>query len=47
MSEVTAEQYLEMWLSEQIPPSDWLLILEEGKDVSDLFTEHLNRRNNE
>jgi hypothetical protein len=47
MSSTTPEQYLSMWLSEQIPIDEWLRILKERKDVSELYTEHMNRRNNE
>ena len=45
MSRGTAEQYLEMWLSEQIPVDEWLRIFKERKDVAKLYTEHMNGRN--
>ena len=41
MSNGTAEQYLSMWLSEQIPPKAWLEILQERDDVRELYNEHL------
>tara|TARA_A100001011_G_C13530926_1_gene524533 strand:+ start:149 stop:280 length:132 start_codon:yes stop_codon:yes gene_type:complete len=41
MSRTTPEMYLQMWLSEQIPALEWLRILEERKDVKDLFNKHL------
>ena len=41
MSDTTAEQYLEMWLSEQIPPHAFLEILKERDDVRKLYREHL------
>ena len=34
---INAEQYLEMWLSEQIPTSDWIKILKERTDVRKLY----------
>ena len=36
MSEGTAEQYLEMFLSEQIMPKEWYRILNERSDVKEL-----------
>ena len=47
MSRGTAEQYLEMWLSEQIPTDEWLRILKDRKDVKDLYEKHLGDKNNE
>ncbi len=44
-SEVTPEQYLSMWLSEQIPTQDWLDILKERSDVKDLYNKHMEMRN--
>ena len=41
MSRATAEQYLQMWLSEQIPTSEWMRILEERSDVDELYQKHL------
>lgn len=41
----TPEMYLQMWLSEQIPTDEWLGILKERHDVAELYTEHMNRRN--
>jgi hypothetical protein len=43
--ETTAQQYLDMWLSEQIPIPDWLGILGTRKDVQKLYNEHLEKKN--
>jgi len=40
----TPEQYLSMWLSEQIPTQDWLDILKERSDVRDLYNKHMEMR---
>ena len=40
MSRVTPEMYLQMWLSEQIPISEWLRILEEIPDVKELYNKY-------
>ena len=45
MSRVTPKMYLEMWLSEQIPIAEWRRILEERKDVKELYEKHLEIRN--
>ena len=34
---LTAEQYLEMWLSEQISIKDWLNLLEKREDIRKLY----------
>jgi len=47
MSRATPEQYLSMWLSEQIPAKEWLRILNERTDVKKLFNKHLENKNNE
>ena len=47
MSSTTAQVYLELWLSEQIPIGEWMRILEERKDVKELYQKHLERNNNE
>ena len=39
----TPEQYLEMWLSEQIPTQDWLEILKDRSDVNELYQKHLEK----
>ena len=39
--DTTPEQYLEMWLSEQIPTNEWLRILDERNDVNELYQKHL------
>ena len=44
MSRATAEQYLQMWLSEQIPYLHWIEILEERTDVNELYQKHLEER---
>ena len=43
----TPEMYLEMWLSEQIPTSEWMRILKERADVNEIYEKHLERKNNE
>ena len=45
MSKVTAEQYLSMWLSEQIPIMEWQRILKEKTDVNELYQKHLENKN--
>ena len=45
MSRVKARDYLDMWLSEQIPIDEWKRILEERKDVKELYQKHLEIRN--
>ena len=45
MSKGTPQQYLDMWLSEQIPYLHWIEILEERKDVRKLYNKHLERNN--
>ena len=45
MSRGTPEQYLSMWLSEQIPTKHWLEILEERKDVKELYQKHMEKKN--
>ena len=47
MSNTTAEIYLQLWLSEQIPTGEWMRILEERIDVKQLYEKHLERNNNE
>ena len=44
MSRVTPKMYLEMWLSEQIPTIEWLRILEERKDIKELYKKHLENK---
>ncbi len=45
MSSTTAQVYLQLWLSEQIPIDEWKRILEERKDVKELYQKHLEIRN--
>jgi hypothetical protein len=47
MSRVEAKLYLEMWLSEQIPTSEWLRILQERKDVAEVYQKHLEEKRDE
>ena len=41
----TPEQYLQMWLSEQIPTGEWLRLLEWRPDINELYQKHLEKRN--
>ena len=45
MSRTTAKVYLQLWLSEQIPIDEWKRILDERKDVKELYEKHLEIRN--
>jgi len=45
MSSTTAQVYLQLWLSEQIPADEWVRILKERKDVKELYQKHLEVRN--
>ncbi len=45
MSRGTPQQFLDMWLSEQIQPYEWLAILKERKDVNELYQKHLEKKN--
>ena len=45
MSKTTPEQYLEMFLSEQIMPKEWYMILQEKPDVKKLYEKHLENIN--
>ena len=45
MSEGTPEQYLEMFLSEQIMPKEWYRIIKERPDVNELYQKYLEKRN--
>ena len=45
MSSTTAQVYLQLWLSEQIPIGEWKRILEERKDVKELYQKHLESKN--
>jgi len=45
MSEVTPKQYLEMWLSEQIPTNEWSRLLEFRSDINELYQKHLEKKN--
>tara|TARA_A100001391_G_scaffold178928_1_gene143641 strand:+ start:55 stop:201 length:147 start_codon:yes stop_codon:yes gene_type:complete len=45
MSRATPQQYLEMFLSEQIMPKEWYRILNERSDVKELYQKYLNQRN--
>ena len=43
--ETTAQTFLDMYLSEQIPESAWQIILGERVDVRELYQKHLEKRN--
>ena len=45
MTKGTPEQYLEMFLSEQIMPKEWYQILKERSDVNELYQKYLEKRN--
>ncbi len=45
MSKTTPEQYLEMFLSEQIMPKEWYYILKHRRDVRELYEKHLEKTN--
>ena len=45
MSKGTPEQYLEMYLSEQIMPKEWFMILQERPDVKKLYEKYLEIKN--
>ena len=45
MSRGTQEQYLKMFLSEQIMPKEWYRILESRPDVKKLYEKYLKDRN--
>ena len=47
MSRTEARLYIIMWLSEQIPPDEWLRILSTRKDVAELYKKHLEEKNHE
>tara|TARA_R100000458_G_scaffold44837_1_gene42929 strand:+ start:541 stop:741 length:201 start_codon:yes stop_codon:yes gene_type:complete len=40
----TPLQYLEMWLSEQIPVDEWLEILKENSEVNSLYQKHMSNK---
>ena len=43
--ETTPEMYLEMWLSEQIPTSEWLRLLEFRPDIKEVYHRYLGNKN--
>ena len=45
MSRGTAQQYLQMFLSEQIMPKEWYRILQQRADVKDLYEKYLEKKN--
>ena len=47
MSRVKPEDYLDMWLSEQIPSTEWARILNERTDVKELYKKHLREKRND
>ena len=40
-----AQQYLQMWLSEQIPTDEWIRILKENSEVRELYNKHTTKMN--
>ncbi len=42
MSKATPKQYLEMWLSEQIPVKEWQHIIAENIEVRERYIKHLH-----
>ena len=38
---MSAQSYLDMWLSEQIPIEDWLKILDTNPKVESLYKKHI------
>ena len=47
MSRVKPEDYLDLWLSEQIPSLEWARILNEMPDVKELYKKHLREKRND
>ena len=47
MSRGTPEQYLDMWLSEQIPVKEWLRILENRLDIREVYNIHMMEKKND
>ena len=45
MSRGTPQDYLDMYLSEQIIESEWQIILKERTDVNELYQKYLEKRN--
>ena len=43
--DTTPEEYLEMWLSEQIPTSEWLRLLEFRSDIKEVYHRYLGNKN--
>ena len=41
------KDYLDMWLSEQIPSTEWARILNERTDVKELYKKHLRGKRND
>tara|TARA_R100000742_G_C4276692_1_gene97947 strand:- start:1570 stop:1707 length:138 start_codon:yes stop_codon:yes gene_type:complete len=39
------KQYLQLWLSEQIPVSEWLRLLDENPKLEKLYRNHLKIKN--
>jgi len=37
----TPEQYLQMWLSEQISTKQWLSLLKNRPDIKDVYNKHM------
>ena len=45
MENDTPEQYLKMWLSEQIPINDWLRLLDSDPKLERLYNKHVEEYN--
>ena len=39
--EMSPEDYLELWLSEQIPIKDWLKLLDEDPKIEEIYNMHI------
>ena len=45
MGRGTPEQYLQMYLSEQIPENEWYTILQQRADINELYQKYLEKKN--
>lgn len=43
--ENSPEQYLQMWLSEQIPIDEWLELLDRDPKLESLYNKHIGESN--
>tara|TARA_B100001250_G_C19621032_1_gene709370 strand:- start:262 stop:456 length:195 start_codon:yes stop_codon:yes gene_type:complete len=44
MSKITPEMYLQMWLSEQITPGEWIDILKENTEVNNYYQNYMTAK---